>query len=264
MMVSKSSQSSTAVVFTCAHTSPEVSNERFEWLGKFLYDLRPDYVVDLGDMADMKSLNSYDTRKPTALVSQSYEKDINHYLDAQEKIRHQFKKHKRKRPSFYGFEGNHEHRIKKAISFDPRLEGEKFGISFKHLETNRFYDEYHGYHNSAPAIANYDGVQYAHYIASGNYGTALSSVHHGHALVHKLGCSTTVGHSHKFHFYRKAESFPYPTQGLVAGCFKGADEGWAGQANREWTKGVAIKRQLENGSYDLEWISMGRLKKEYG
>jgi len=255
--------SKTAVVLTCAHASPEVSNERFDWLGSFLYDLRPDYVVDLGDGADMKSLNSYDTRKPQAVVAQSYERDIECYNDAQERIRHKFKKNKRKRPSFYGFEGNHEHRIKKAIEVDPRLEGLKHGISFSHLNTDRWFDEYHEYRNSAPAIANYDGVQYAHYIASGNYGSALSSVHHGHALVHKLGCSTTVGHSHKFHFYRKAESFPHPTQGLVAGCYKGADEGWAGQANREWTTGVAVKRYLENGSYDLEWVSMKRLREEY-
>ena len=40
----------TAVVYTCAHASPEVSNERFDWLGAFLYDLRPDYVVDLGEV----------------------------------------------------------------------------------------------------------------------------------------------------------------------------------------------------------------------
>jgi len=256
--------SSTAIVYTCAHADPGTSNERFDWLGSLIYDIKPDYVVDLGDGADMRSLNSFDTRRPEAIVSQSYERDIDSYNDSQERIRHKFRMHKRKRPTFYGFEGNHEQRIKRAIGTDPRLEGTKYGISFSHLNTNRWFDEYHEYTNSAPAICSYDGVSYAHFIASGNYGSALSSVHHGHALVHKLGCSTTVGHSHKFHFYRKAESRPYPAQGLVAGCFKGADEGWAGQANREWTKGVAIKRCLENGSYDLQWISMDALRKEYG
>ena len=56
----------TVVVFSCAHTDPSVSNERFTWLGEFLYDLKPDYVVDLGDGADMRSLNTYDTRYPQA------------------------------------------------------------------------------------------------------------------------------------------------------------------------------------------------------
>ena len=123
----------TVVVFSCAHVDPTVSNERFNWLGEFLYDLKPDYVVDLGDGADMRSLNTFDTRYPEAIVSQSYEADIEHYNDAQERIRWKFRHHKRKRPTYIGFEGNHENRIKKAIKHDPRLEGSKYGISFGHL-----------------------------------------------------------------------------------------------------------------------------------
>ena len=57
----------TAVVFTCAHSDPSVPNDRFDWLGNLLYDIRPDYVVDLGDGADLKSLNSYDTKYPKAI-----------------------------------------------------------------------------------------------------------------------------------------------------------------------------------------------------
>ena len=97
----------TVVVFSCAHVDPSVSNERFNWLGEFLYDLKPDYVVDLGDGADMRSLNTFDTRYPEAIVSQSYEADIEHYNDAQERIRWKFRHHRRKRPAYIGFEGNH-------------------------------------------------------------------------------------------------------------------------------------------------------------
>ena len=71
--------SKTAVVYTCAHADPEVSNERFTWLGEMIYDIKPDYVIDLGDGADMRSLNSYDTKYPTAIASQNYEKDINNW-----------------------------------------------------------------------------------------------------------------------------------------------------------------------------------------
>jgi hypothetical protein len=110
----------TTVVFSCAHTDPDVGNERFNWLGKFLYDLKPDMVIDLGDGADMRSLNTYDTRYPQAVCSQSYEGDINAYNDAQERLRWAFRHHKRKRPFWVGFEGNHENRIKKAIAHDPR------------------------------------------------------------------------------------------------------------------------------------------------
>ena len=263
MSLIKTDKPKTVIVWTCGHATPEVNNERFSWLGSLIYDIKPDYCVDLGDGSDMKSLNSYDTRNPAALVTQSYEKDIDSYLDSQERLRHKFRYHKRKKPAWYGFEGNHENRIKKAIAHDPRIEGEKRGVSFSHLNTKEWFNEYHEYTNSAPYIACYDGIYYAHFIGAGAYGRPISGEHHGSGLIKKLGASATVGHSHKLNHFVKAESFPNPTNGLVAGCFKGADEGWAGQANREWSKGVCIKRNLANGHYDLQFISMAALKKEY-
>jgi hypothetical protein len=212
----------------------------------------------------MRSLNTYDTRNPQAVVAQSYQADIESYNEAQDRLWGRYKLSKKKRPYRIGFEGNHEHRIKKALAVDPRLEGTKYGISFSHLQTDHWFDEYHEYTNSAPALAIYDGVLYGHYVSTGNFGSALSTKHHGYSLVEKLACSATVGHSHKFHYYRKADARPTPLNGLVAGCFKGKEEAWAGQANAEWSKGVVIKRQVNNGDYDLSWVSMKALEAEYG
>ena len=61
----------------------------------------------------------------------------------------------------------------------------------------------------------------------------------------------------------KQEARPNPIHGLVAGCFKGKSESWAGQANNEWWKGVCIKRNIRNGNYDLEFVSMERLERDY-
>lgn len=254
----------TVVVFSCGHSDPSVPNDRYSWLGDFLYDLKPDMVVDLGDGADMRSLNTFDTRYPQAIVSQSYQADIDHYNDAMERMRWKFRHHKRKRPTYIGFEGNHENRIKKAISHDPRLEGQRYGISFGHLQTGYWFDEYHEYTNSAPALASYDGIIYGHYVASGNFGTAMATKHHGYSLVEKLASSATVGHTHKFSYFYKGDARPSPLHGLVVGCFKGAEEGWAGQANQEWRKGLVVKREVANGHYDMEWVSLERLKKAYG
>ena len=51
----------TAIVFSCAHVDPSIDNDRFDLLGELIYDINPSYVVDLGDGADMKSLNSFAT-----------------------------------------------------------------------------------------------------------------------------------------------------------------------------------------------------------
>ena len=172
----------------------KASNERFSHLGNLIYDIKPDYCIDLGDGADLRSLNSFDTTKPTAVVAESYEKDIESYLDSQERLRHLFKKHKRKLPKWYGFEGNHEFRIKRALSYDPRLEGSKYGISFKHLETARWFNEYHEYENSAPSIATYDGVDYSHFFNTGNSPNATSGIHHAYTLLQKRHRSSVCGH----------------------------------------------------------------------
>ena len=255
--------SKTVVVFSCAHASPDAGNERFDWLGKFIYDLKPNMVIDLGDGADMSSLNSYDKGKPQAIVAQNYEADINVYNDSQERLRHQFRYHRKGKPMWVGFEGNHEHRIQTAISHDPRLEGSKYGISFSHLQTDKYFDEYHPYKNSAPSIANYDGVDYAHYFAPGNSGRAAAGTHHAYGLLNARNVSSTCGHSHIRNIAFKDGARSPGLISTVVGCYKGKEESWAGQSNLGWWKGVLIKREVADGMYEPQFISMNTLKEHY-
>jgi hypothetical protein len=253
----------TVVVMSCAHTQPGVSNERFTWLGKMLYDLRPDEFINLGDFSEMESLSSFDTRYPGSVVRRSYEADVNVTNDAHERMWHEFRKNKRGLPYRIFLEGNHERRIGTAISKDPGLEGSNYGISMSHLSIDSHYNEFHPYEHSAPAIVYRDGVLYSHFLSSGAYGRSIDGVNHGLKMVEKTGSSVTVGHSHKFNYFIKAETYPKPAHGLSVGCFLGSPQGWAGQANDEWSRGVVIKRNLEDGNYDLQWVSLNSLEREY-
>ena len=253
----------TAVVFSCGHAKPEVGNERFSWLGDLIEDIKPDYVVDLGDGADMASLNSYDTRYPKAIVSQSYEADINSYNDAQDRIWSRYSLKKKKRPWRIGLCGNHTERINKAIAIDPRLEGSKYGISYSHLQTDHWFDQYHKYENGGPAIVDLDGVSYAHYFSAGNYGTAISGQHHAYSLLQNRHASSVCGHSHKRSLYFKDAAHPNPIIGMVVGCYKGSEEGWAGQSQKDWWHGVVIMRNIDKGVFDPEFVSMDRIKDAY-
>ena len=248
------------LVWSCAHATPEVDNERFNWLGRYIFDTKPDMVIDLGDGADMRSLNTYDTRYPQAIVTQSYEEDIACYNDSQERLRQPFKKNKKKKPKWVGFEGNHEYRIKKAIAEDPRLEGEKYGISHRHLQTDKWFDEYHEYQNGGPSIARYGGVDFAHFFSSGNYGTATSGIHHAYTVINNRHNSSVCGHSHKRDLYFKDGP---GSLGMVVGCYKGHEETWAGQANSDWWHGVVLMRDVDQGRFEPEFVSMSRLEREY-
>lgn len=248
------------LVWSCAHSDPKHKNERFDWLGKFIYDVKPDLCIDLGDGADMRSLNSYDSRYPQQIVSQSYEEDIDVYNDSQDRLRHLFRYHRRKRPYWVGFEGNHEHRIKKAIALDPRLEGQKYGVSFSHLQTKTWFDEYHEYQWGGPAIASFGGVDFAHYFSSGNFGRAVSGKHHAYTLIANRHNSSVCGHSHKRGFYPADGT---RSMGLVVGCYKGGKEEWAGQSNLDWWFGVVLLRDVDNGLFEPSFYSMKHLENEY-
>ena len=38
---------------------PDFNNDRADWLGKLIKDLKPDVLINIGDAADMPSLGSY-------------------------------------------------------------------------------------------------------------------------------------------------------------------------------------------------------------
>ena len=248
------------LVWSCGHSDPKHSNKRFDWLGAYIYDIKPDICIDLGDGADMRSLNSYDTRYPQKIAAQSYEADIESYLDSQERLRWRFKHHRRRRPYWVGMEGNHEHRIKKAVELDPRLEGEKYGVSFSHLQTRTYFDEYYEYVWGGPAITSYGGIDFAHYFSSGNFGRVVSGKHHAYSLIANRHNSSVCGHSHKRGFYPADGP---GSMGLVVGCYKGGKEEWAGQSNHDWWYGVVLLKDVDNGLFEPEFISMKELERNY-
>ena len=95
-----------------SHSHPDYSNERYDWIGKLILDLKPDVLVNIGDTADMPSLSAYDKGK-ASFHGRNYEKDINAHLDAQERMWGPITKAKKKKPYSIILEGNHEHRIKR-------------------------------------------------------------------------------------------------------------------------------------------------------
>ena len=243
-----------AVVFSCAHSDPDVSNERFDWMGKFLYDIKPDYVVDLGDGADMRSLNSFDGRKPQAVVSQNYERDIDHYNDAMERMRHEFVRNRRKRPAYYGFEGNHEHRIERAVENDSKLDGL---LSYDDFELDEYGWEVYDF--LEPALI--DGIAYCHYFTSGVMGRPCASAS---LMLRKKHMSCIMGHvqDREIAYDRRADGSRIT--GLFGGIFYQHDEEYLNhQTNGSW-RGVWMLHEVNDGQFDEMPVSMSYLEKKYG
>jgi hypothetical protein len=252
--------SKTHLVFGDAHAHPDYSNERADYLGKLINDLRPDVVIDIGDTADMLSLNSYD-KGVKAYVGRSYAADIDAHNEFQDKVWHYIRRSKRKLPRRVRLIGNHEHRISRALNLQPELAGT---IGLEDLQLSKYYDTIVEYDGSTPGIIDIDGIAYAHYFISGVLGRPVSGEHQAHALLNKNYISSTQGHSHVFDYAHRFTKHGRSIQTLISGCYQDYHTDWAGQGNNLWWRGCFIKHNVDDGRYDLEAVSMNRLKEKYG
>lgn len=253
----------TILVIPDQHAHPNYHNKRADYLGRLILDLKPDLLVNLGDCVDLPSLSTYDKGK-ASFHGKNYEKDINSHLDFQERLWHPIRKAKRRRPTSFVLEGNHEHRIKRALEIDPQLSGEKFGISFNNLELSEFYNEVIEYEGGTPGILELEGILFAHYFISGVMGRAIGGEHHAYSLISKNLVSSVCGHSHTADFAIRTTGNNQKVMGLVAGCYQDYSSEWAGVVNHLWWSGVVILRNVENGQFSPQFVSIKELENEYG
>lgn len=248
------------LVIPDAHAHPDFHNDRFDYLGRLLLDLRPDVVVNLGDGADMASLCAYDKGK-ASFHGRTYARDIESFHDSQDRLWEPLRRSKKKLPWSVYLIGNHEARIGRALEVQPELEGT---IGYGDLELRRWYDQVVPYDGGSPGIIEIDGVHYAHFFISGVMGRAIGGEHPAYSLVTKRLVSSTCGHTHTADFCIRTNGSGRKVHGLVAGVFQDYRASWAGGANDLWWKGVIYKRNVEEGVYDAEFISLESLRKEYG
>lgn len=248
------------MVIPDAHSHYQHHNKRAEWLSALIHDLKPDVVINLGDGADMPSLSGYDKGRKS-FQGRTYRADIDAHLDFQDRLWSPLRRYKKRLPRSIYLIGNHEHRISRAIDVQPELEG---AISLNDLQLDNWYDEIVHYEGSTPGTIDVDGIQYAHYFVSGVMGRAISGEHLATSLLSKRFVSSTCGHSHLADYSVRTNGQGRKIMGTVAGVYQDYECDWAGVTQDLWWKGVVFKRNVVNGVYDPEFISLNTIKKEYG
>lgn len=242
------------------HAVPEENNDRADWIGKLIVDLKPDVFVNLGDQWDLASLSSYDKGK-ASFHGRAYKKDLEAGLEFSERLWAPLKRAKKKKPFSVFLEGNHEERQNRVLEQSPELDGT---ISFDDFDLKKHYDEVVRYKGGTPGVINIDGINYAHYFVTGISGRGVGGEHPGYSLITKQFQSCTMGHMHTFDHSVRVDGSGRRIHGLVAGCGHEHDAPWAGEINKLWSRGVVIKREVEKGDYDISWVSLSTLRKEYG
>lgn len=251
---------STHLVVPDTHSHWQHNNDRADWLAKLIIDIRPDVVVHLGDSADLPSLSGYDKGK-RGFVGRTYRADIDAHLDFQDRMWSPVYRRKQKLPRRVFIIGNHEQRIEKALDLSPELVGT---IGMGDLRLSEWYTDTVPYEGHTPGIIEIDGVHYAHFFVSGVMGRPVGGEHPAYSLLTKHFTSCTCGHIHVADHSVRTTVDGRRIHGLVAGVYQDYDSDWAGEVNKLWWRGVVVKRNVENGSYDPQFISIEALKNEYG
>ena len=241
--------SQTHIIIPDSHAEPTHNNDRFEWLGHFIYRVRPDVVIDIGDSASMDSLCTYDKGK-TGYDASRYVHDINAYTDAMEKLWWPYKRHKKKLPRREKRRGNHEDRINTAVSYAGVMQGT---FSIDDLQEKDFNDNIHEYLDAGEPI---DGVTYNHTCPSPIMAKPINSVNLARAIIKQEHKSYTVGHTHTRDFHEERG-----IQSLVVGCYFDQHHSFARSANENYWRGIVVCRNVEGGRYDHQWVSLEEIKR---
>jgi hypothetical protein len=255
----------TIVVIPDAHAKPGTSQIRFNALGNALAEWKPDYLVDIGDAADMPSLSSHGD-----VEGERYAEDIAYAIDARERMlapSRAYNKGRRKSQRI-GFTlpgrshytlGNHEDRIDRSIADDPaRLQGV---ISTADLRAEEYGFTVHPFGE----VVTLCGVSFSHFFASGTMGRPVGGINHAASLVRTQLCSTVCGHAHTFDMAERVRiADGKRIIGISCGCFFDFQMEWTSeQVNQQYRRGILVMRDVVEGSFDIEWWSMHRLMRSF-
>jgi len=207
----------------------------------------------------MPSLSGYDKGKKS-FQGRTYQADIHAHQDFQARLWDTVRAAKKRLPRSIYLVGNHEERIRKAINVQPELEG---AIGLHDLELEHWYDTVVPYDGNTPGIITVDGISYAHYFTSGVMGKAIGGANPARALLKAQHTSCTSGHLHLADWAVETSAHGKKIMGMFCGVFQDYRSDWAGGSNDLWWRGVIVKRDVHDGCYDPEFISIERLKREY-
>lgn len=253
------------VVVPDSHSNSDTDNNRFLWLGRFLLDRQPDVIVNLGDLFDMNSLSSYDKGKKS-FEGRRYQNDIACGVDALFKMdqayneynnrRKNIKKAPLKLPRKIITLGNHEgFRINRAIETSPELDGV---LSIDNLRLQEF--GYEVYPFKTPVCV--EGVWFCHYFPSGVLGQPVSGVSIASSLIQKNLVSSIQGHSHTWDHAIRSRPDGSKVIGLCAGWY-GEHATYADATDQLWVSCITMLHEVHDGVFDIEQISIERIKRMY-
>lgn len=251
----------THLIIPDCQVKDNVPTDHLEWIGKYIVDIKPDVIVNIGDFADMPSLSSYDKGKKQ-FEGRRYIIDIESAKQGMKKLLEPLKKynknrlktrHKQYKPEMHLTLGNHENRINRAVEADAILEDMM-------ATTNLQYEKDWIVHEFLKPV-EIDGVVYAHYFYNPMSSRPYSGMIEGR--LKNIGFTFTMGHQQGLAIGMRTLNNGQMIRGLVAGSCYLHDEGYIGPQGNEHWQGIIVKHEVEDGNYCLMEVSLDYLCRRY-
>lgn len=227
--------------------------------GNYIADHHPDVIIHLGDHWDMPSLSSYEKPGSKYFHGLSYMQDVDAGHEAfrllndpiKAEIRKASKRKQKWNPRRVYLRGNHEQRIQRAVHNNPVLEG---AVSYRHIMPPTGW-ECHDFLK----IIEIHGILYSHYFV--NQQSAMKNVLSGGIdnRLNKIKQSFTQGHQQTRMYGSQFLSTGKEIHGLVVGAFYQHDEEYMGPQGNHYWRGIVMKHEVHDGSYDPMFVSLNYL-----
>lgn len=233
---------------------PDIDYTFLKSIAKHISEVKPKYLIMLGDWHDMKSLSSFDKGKKSHEIF-NYIEDIESGNDADEyffswlKVFWPTYKRKMKRIKLYG---NHEDRIKRAM---------EYGDSTIREMLRRFRIDNSRWSKIVPFLKVFKllGVNFSHYFPNDNSGKAIGTARQ---LLQKRHESCVAGHQQGFDYAEQLSFGTKVIQAIISGSCYVHDEGYKGPNNHHF-RGTYILRNVKRGMFDIERFSLVNLREKY-
>jgi predicted phosphodiesterase len=234
--------------------------ERFTWLGKHIQATKPSRVVFIGDALTLESLSAWDKGKRLLQEGHRYHKDIAAGKQAFDMMFDQISKPVLRNIEWVYLKGNHEDRLDRYLQIEPVFEGHVDVIKDLGLDKDLW--------KIVPYKENYKykGVNFTHIpITEGGTGVSAS----GASSVAKkaldlYGTSVVFGHTHKLEVACKhRHGDAHLQQALNVGCFFEHVDAYAKGSTTSYWRGLVELDHYAPNRFDVNTISLGKLKRIY-
>ena len=232
---------------------PGDPTDHFDWIGAAIRDYKPDVLVHLGDHWDMPSLSHWSG--PMEREGQRYVADIEAGNAALERLHSAMGDFRPKRKII--LRGNHEQRIERAVSADPRLKG---AISYAHFNDRALGWEVVDYNGATPGIVEVEGIKFAHYFANNMTGRPIGG--NASYKLAQIGSPFVMGHVQDLDIGTKQFATGRVIRGIVAGSCYLVDEGYKGNANGHW-RGIVVLNEGIDGPFSVMDVTLTKLAQKY-